>query len=361
VCARSPSNATPKPRIPATHASAAPLSTANTFDMRGTLRSHSWRGRCEPWEDELVTEHPSLDVIIPAAHAADSIGQAIDAVWAQGYPNLGSIIVAAPDRETSEAAAKHGAVVVPNPIGTTPAALNLALAASTADIVARIDAHSTIPTGYLAQAVSTLVETNADNVGGMQVPVGATWWEKGIASAMSSPFGAGDARYRIGGDAGPTDTVYLGVYRRATLERLGGYDETFERNQDYELNHRIRGSGGTVWFDPELRVAYRPRGSLRALSRQYFEYGRWKRKFSRRHSGSLRWRQLAPPILVAVLAVSAIAGIWWSPAWIIPAGYLLALILIGAASLPRLGLPGLGVPLALATMHLSWGIGFLFG
>ncbi len=308
-----------------------------------------------------MTEHPSLDVIIPAAHAAHSIGKAIDSVLAQGYPNLGSIIVAARDQDTSEAALRHGAVVVSNPSGKTPVGLNLALAASTAEMVARVDAHSTIPPGYLERAVGTLVETNADNVGGMQVPVGTTGWEKAISAAMSSPFGAGDARYRIGGAAGPADTVYLGVFRRATLHRLGGYDETFERNQDYELNHRIRESGGTVWFDPELRVTYRPRGSIRALSQQYFQYGTWKRRFSRRHPGSLRWRQLAPPVLVGGLALSALAAFWWPAALILPAVYVLTLALIGLASLPRLGVPALGVPVALATMHLSWGLGFLFG
>lgn len=308
-----------------------------------------------------MTEHPSLDVIIPAAHAADVVGEAIDAVRSQGYSNLGSIIVAAVDEETADAARRHDAVVISNPTGMTPTGLNLALAASTAEIVARVDAHSTIPEGYLERAVGTLIETGADNVGGMQVPVGTTLWEEAIAAAMSSPFGAGDARYRIGGEAGPTDTVYLGVFRRATLNRLGGYDETFERNQDYELNHRIRESGGTVWFDPELRVSYRPRGSIRTLGTQYFQYGRWKRQFSRHHRGALRWRQLAPPILVAAMALSALAGIWWPPAWIVPAGYVLALILIGLAYLPRVGLPGLGVPVALGTMHLSWGLGFLLG
>lgn len=308
-----------------------------------------------------MTEHPSLDVIIPAANADDSIGTAIGSVRAQGYPNLGSIIVAAGDQETSEAALRHGAVVVSNPSGKTPVGLNLALAISTAEIVARVDAHSTIPPGYLERAVGTLVETNADNVGGMQIPVGTNGWEKAISAAMSSPFGAGDARYRIGGAAGPADTVYLGMFRRATLHRLGGYDETFERNQDYELNHRIRESGGIVWFDPELRVTYRPRGSIRALSRQYFQYGTWKRRFSRRHSGSLRVRQLAPPVLVGVLALSAMAALWWPAALIVPAVYVLALVLIGLASLPRLGVPALGVPLALATMHLSWGLGFLLG
>ncbi len=176
------------------------------------------------------------------------------------------------------------------------------------------------------------------------MPVGVSGWERAIAAAMSSRFGAGDARYRIGGDAGPAETVYLGVFKRSTLERLGGYDEHFARNQDYELNHRIRQSGGLVWFEPSLQVVYRPRGSLAALASQYFQYGAWKREFARRHPGSLRWRQLAPPLAVLALALSLPAAIWWRPALLAPLAYLLALALIGLARLPKLGIPAFGIP-----------------
>ncbi len=305
-----------------------------------------------------MTERPRVDVIIPAARAAGSIGVSIDAVRSQDHP-IGSVIVAAFDDETAEEALRHGAKVVPNPSGKTPTGLNLALAESDAEVIVRVDAHSILPPGYIGRAVATLMTTAADNVGGMQVPTGDSFWERAIAGAMASPFGAGDARYRIGGDPGPTDTVYLGVFRRSTLERLGGFDEGFERNQDYEMNHRIRQEGGVVWFDPELRVLYRPRGSLGALARQYFDYGRWKREFARRHPGSLRWRQLAPPILVVSLVVSLVGGLWLPPLYLLPLAYLAALLVIGVGSIPGHGTSAFGIPLALATMHLSWGLGFL--
>jgi glycosyltransferase involved in cell wall biosynthesis len=302
-----------------------------------------------------------VDVIIPAARASETIGAAIDSVLAQGYPGLESIVVASSDIETSQAAERHGARVVSNPGGSTPVGLNRALAEGSAEVVARLDAHAILPAGYLGRAVATLMDTSADNVGGMQVPVGVSGWERAIAAAMSSPFGAGDAAYRIGGTAGPSETVYLGVFKRETLERLGGYDEHFARNQDYELNHRIREAGGVVWFDPELKVTYRPRSSLRALASQYFQYGVWKRAFSRRHPGSLRWRQLAPPLLVMAQIASLVAAVWWPAALLVPAAYLVALAIIGIIALPRLGIPALGVPVALATMHLSWGCGFILG
>jgi succinoglycan biosynthesis protein ExoA len=298
-------------------------------------------------------EHPSVSVIIPARDAAASLPRTLASISAQTYPNIKEVIVASADDETSAAA--RSVTIVRNPEGSTPLGLNAALAASSGEVIVRCDAHSVLPPEYIEHAVATLLRTGADNVGGMQVPIGRTDWEKAIATAMSSPFGAGNARYRIGGDEGPVETVYLGVFRRNVLERVGGFDENFTRTQDYELNHRIISSGGTVWFDPLLRVEYRPRGSLRALARQYYDYGRAKRSFNRKHPGSLRWRQLAAPILTVTVAAGLIGAIWWRALLVIPATYLIGLLVAGIAS----GRPSMRVSLALATMHLSWGIGFL--
>jgi glycosyltransferase involved in cell wall biosynthesis len=308
-----------------------------------------------------VIDQPLVDVIVPAKDSAEELGTTLRAIAIQDYSNLGSIVVAASDPETAAVARDEGAVVVENPSGRTPVGLNLALAQANGEVIARVDAHSRIPPGYLARSVEILRQTGADVVGGMQVPVGKTPWERAIAGAMASRLGAGDARYRIGGAAGPVDTVYLGVFQRSALERVGGYDEHFDRNQDYELNQRIRDSGGIVWFDPSLEVTYRPRGSLGDLARQYFDYGRWKREFARRHPGDLRLRQLAPPLLVLGLVAAIVLGVWWPWAWLAIAGYALLLLLAGITHLGDLGGTALLMPLALATMHSSWGVGFLFG
>lgn len=296
-----------------------------------------------------------------ATRAEGVILGALESIAAQDYDGPIDLVVAAGDEATASAASATGASVIDNPTQTTPAGLNLALAESTGQVVVRVDAQSRIPPDYVTKALESLEETDAAAIGGMQIPIGTTFWEKATAAAMSSPLGAGDARYRVGGDPGPTDTVYLGVYRRETLDRLGGYDESFIRNQDYELNFRIRESGGVVWFDPGLLVQYRPRGSLASLARQYFDYGRWKRYFSRAHPGNLKARQLAPPGIVLGLIATFALGFLWPTAWWLGAGYFAAILGAGLFSLSQWGLPALGMPLALLTMHFSWGIGFLFG
>jgi hypothetical protein len=215
------------------------------------------------------------------------------------------------------------------------------------------------------------------SVGGRQCPVGTTPFGRAVALVTSTPLGAGGARYRVGGAEGPVDTVFPGVFRRGALDAAGGWDETLGRNEDYELNWRLRACGGTVWFDPGLEVEYRPRESVAALARQYYDYGRWKRVVLARHPRSLRLRQLAPPLLLAALAGSAVlagAGAIVGPgapgpapallglAAAVPAGY--ALLLLGGAAaigLARRRPEAVLVPLAAAVIHLAWAAGFFAG
>lgn len=305
----------------------------------------------------------SVAVVVPARDAADTVG---DAVRSSAQPGVDEVVVAVPPDDHETAAAVRAAAagldvpvrVVANPAGTTPAALNAAVAATAAAVVVRVDAHSVLPPGYVARAVDTLHATGAANVGGIQRGEGHTWFERAVARAMASPLASGGAAYRGADRPQPADTVYLGVFDRAVLDAVGGFDERLRRNQDAELNLRLRAAGHEVWLDPALQVAYRPRGSVGALARQYLGYGRWRRVTARLHPGSLRPRQLAAPALVAGLVAGVavgLAGAWW-PLLALLAAWVLVLLVAGATAGPR---HGPGVVVAVAVMHLAWGAGFL--
>jgi succinoglycan biosynthesis protein ExoA len=248
----------------------------------------------------------------------------------------------------------------PSPSGATPSGLNAAIALTKHPVIVRIDGHCLLPPEYVRTAVGTMRRTGADNVGGIMAAEGVSVFEQSVARAMTSRLGVGNAAFHTGGEEGEALTVYLGVFRRSALERVGGFDEAFLRAQDWEMNLRIRRTGGKVWFTPALKVAYRPRPGLRALSRQYFHYGRWRRVITRRHPDTVSVRYLAPPVaLLGFVAGAVVAPFWW-PAALVPAGYAAALV-AGSAAEGR-GLPAgawLRLPLVLATMHFSWGLGFL--
>jgi GT2 family glycosyltransferase len=187
---------------------------------------------------------------------------------------------------------------------------------------------------------------------------GQTPFENAVARAMRSPLGVGAAKFHTGGSEGETDTVYLGVFKREALEAIGGFDEHFTRAQDWELNYRLRKNGGKIYFDPRLTVTYRPRRSLIALSKQYFEYGRWRRVVARTHKGTINARYLAPPFTVVGTISSLLLG-WLYPILFIPAAVygtflILASLLVGKSIKERFYLPAI-----LFTMHMSWGIGFI--
>ena len=259
---------------------------------------------------------------------------------------------------------------VPNPTGRTPEGLNAALAATKQEIVVRVDAHSELSDGYIRLAVETLQRTGADNVGGIMGARGVTKFEKAVAAAMTSPLGVGSASFHTGGVEGPAESVYLGVFQRSALERVGGYDPAFTRAQDWEMNYRFRTTGGTVWFNPDLFVTYRPRPNVFKLAKQYFEYGSWRHEVMRRHPDTRRTksalRYFAPPLAVALIVIGKILGsiglvtnsflIW---GYIFPLGYL-ALTLVSSLTLVKRARAGaLWLPIVLMTMQMSWGIGFL--
>jgi glycosyltransferase involved in cell wall biosynthesis len=314
-----------------------------------------------------ATGWPGVSVIMPVLNEERHLRAAVRAVLDQEYPGEVEIVLAlGPSRDKTDQVAAalqsdQRVRTVPSPTGRTPNALNLAIAETRYPVVARVDGHSLLPPGYLRRAVELLDETGADNVGGLMSARGVTDFEQAVAHAMTSKIGVGNAPFHVGGTEGPADTVYLGVFRRTALERVGGYDEEFVRAQDWEMNFRIRDTGGLVWFSPTLSVSYRPRSSLRALARQYFHYGRGRRHVVRTHKGSVNLRYLAPPVallgVIAGIVVSTFVSLWGLT---LPLGYL-ALVAAGAVVVGR-GLPiraRVIEPLVLVTMHMSWAAGFL--
>lgn len=315
-----------------------------------------------------VRTWPGVSVVMPVLNESRHLREAVRHVLSQDYPGELELVMAlGPSRDDTDAIAAELVAAdtrvrsVANPGGLTPAGLNAAVSASKHPIVARVDAHGLLAPGYLRTAVELLDSTGAHNVGGIMAAEGQTPFERAVAAAMRSPLGVGNARFHVGGEEGPAETVYLGVFRRSKLEELGGYDESLSRAQDWELNWRIRRSGGVVWFTPRLHVIYRPRATLRALARQYFDYGRWRRGVVRRHPESINIRYLAPPVTVIALAGGLALGALHRPrALILPGGYALA-VLAGSAWVGReLDPPARRLlPLVIATMHAAWGVGFL--
>ena len=259
--------------------------------------------------------------------------------------------------------------VLENPNRIIPAALNVGIAAAQGEYILRMDAHAIPRPDYVARCVEALQARQAENVGGVWeiLPQNESWIARSIAAAAAHPIAVGDAGYRIGSQAGYVDTVPFGAFRRELIERIGPFDERLLTNEDYEFNTRIRRSGGRIWLDPQIRSVYFARGSLSDLAKQYWRYGYWNAQMLKRYPKTLRMRQALPPIFVLSLILLPILSLIFQPlftVWLIELGiYLVTLILVGIqlAIQKKDAALTLGVPLAIATMHLSWGAALLVG
>jgi succinoglycan biosynthesis protein ExoA len=334
-------------------------------------------------EEQSVTSEqdalPGVSYVMPVLNEVDYIESAIDSILDQDYPGATEIVLAlGPSTDgTDDAVARLAARdprihTVANPRAAIPSGLNLAIAASVHPVIVRVDAHTQLPAGYTRRAVETLLRVNADNVGGVMSAVGRPGLQQAIATAYNSRLGLGGGAYHSADETeGPAESAYLGVMRASALADIGGFDESLQRGEDWEMNFRMREAGHLVWLDPALRVTYWPRSSWAALAKQFLATGIWRGELVRRMRGRHPVRYYAPPALVVAAAASIVlvplgvvvgGRLRWLGAAAGTVDLLYLAVLVGAAARE----PGsffdrgryAGV---LATMHLSWGFGMLRG
>jgi glycosyltransferase involved in cell wall biosynthesis len=325
---------------------------------------------------------PGVSYVMPVLNEVTEVRAAVASLLDQDYTGPFEVILAlGPSIDgTNELVAEMSAAdprirAIDNPVGSTPAGLNVAIRASVHPVVIRVDAHSVLPVDYTRIAVRTLLESGADNVGGIMRAEGRTPFEKAVALAYGSRVGLGGTPHHVGGTAGPAETAYLGVFRRERLFDVGLFDEGIKRGQDWELNRRLRQTGGTVWFTPELVVTYRPRPSLKRLVRQFVATGLWRGELARRFPANNGLRYFVPPAMVAAMALGIVAGLvgvvgallgtplaWAMLGFVVPAVYLLFVVLGSVAVARRSGLPTLlWLLVVLPCIHVGWGLGFIIG
>lgn len=262
--------------------------------------------------------------------------------------------------------------VLDNPGRIVSTGLNRAIREARGEIIIRMDAHTTYAPDYVRSCVEVLEETRADNVGGPALTRAEGYVAAAIALGFHAPFASGGAKFRDARYTGPVDTVVYGCWRKATLERIGLFDETLVRGQDYELNARLLSLGGTMWQSPKIVYWYHPRTTLWGLFRQYFQYGFWKAAVVRKRGRPDSWRNLVPGvcllagIVLGFCAAAANAGgsSWWRNIFLTDLFSLVALYAIVSFAqafsiAKRHGwrfFPFL--PVVFATYHLSYALGF---
>jgi GT2 family glycosyltransferase len=244
--------------------------------------------------------------------------------------------------------------------------LNAAIEQARGDIIVRLDGHAEIASDFIRQNVLLFAEhPEAWVVGGPIVHAGRNRFSKAAALAMSSPYGVGRANHRFADYEGYAEGAAFPAIRAWVFGRVGKFDEHLVRNQDDEWNYRVARAGGKIFISPRVRYVYFVRGSVRKLFQQYFQYSFWRIPVIRKHHRPTTLRQIVPPLCLLTMLVLLAGGIWLRHpllAFTLPVVYPTVLILIGISAIGRHGLAIAAlVPLALATIHISYALGWFYG
>lgn len=315
-----------------------------------------------------------VSVVIPMRNEEAYIADCLQSIVEQDYPK-GSMEVLVVDglsddrsREIVETFRRAYPFIrlLDNPQRIVPTAMNIGIREARGEVIIRVDGHCRLAPDYISQCVRYLAETGVACVGGPIESIGQTPMAQAISLAMSSPFGVGDAYFRCGTQKERyVDTLAFGAYKREVFDQIGLFDEALVRNQDYDLNYRLRQAGGKILLTPAIKSFYYTRSSLKKLWSQYFQYGFWKVQMLRKHPRSIRIRQLAPPLFVLALVLSgALSAVSSLAAWVfalVTASYLGLSLAFSLSIAARRGWRYLPVlPLIFACLHLGWGLGFLY-
>lgn len=328
------------------------------------------------YEKVVESELPRVSVVVPCLDEAVSIEACLTSLIAGDYPNdwVEILVVDGGSSDGTRQLVEQMGQQYPlirlltNPCGMTSAGLNIGIQAASGDIILITSAHARYSKGYISRSVSALEVNAADCVGGpvTALPSASGIVAEAIAMALSCRFGVGNARFRVSSQPGRVDTVAYGAYRREVFARIGLFDERLVRNQDIEFNYRLRRAGGKIYMAPEIRSYYCCRASLAGLWKQSFQNGKWNVYTVALVGRSLSWRHFAPLGFVTGLFGSGLLALRLPTfGWLfggITTSYIVSAVI---AALRTSGGRHAGsralLPLVFLVLHLSYGLGSLWG
>jgi succinoglycan biosynthesis protein ExoA len=342
--------------------------------MKSSSNNDDFRPGIAAYSTQLTPEQPTVGIVVPVYNEIQNIQQLAADLRAQDYPAIAEIcfVDGLSSDGTAEALRQVQILdprirVISNPRRVPAAAINLAFGTMQSDIVMRLDAHARYEPDVVRQSVQTLLATGAGGVGGIQRPAEAlTLVGRSIVAAHRSRFGVGSAKFRREGAAGWVDTIWNGCYWRHVVDQVGPLREDLWRAEDNDFNERVRRLGYGLYLSPAIRASYQTRQSFAALWTQYLGNGIGVARAALENHRAFGVRHLLAPALVASLIFPLAAALVWPPALsAATAVLLLYLTVLLAASLIAIRTePGAHLvllPIALATLHLSYGCGALWG
>lgn len=251
-----------------------------------------------------------------------------------------------------------------NPHKIVPYAMNIGISASKGKYIVRLDAHADYRADYISKCVQYLDTIDADNVGGVAETKANGFTGNCIAKMLSSRFGVGNSEFRINGRSGYVDTVPFGAFRREVFAKYGGYDERLIRNQDNEMNYRIRKNGGKIYLADDIHLSYYCRDSVQGISNMAMKNGMWNVITMKLCPGAMGLRHFIPLMFVLSIIGLGVLGFIFRPFWwllgVELCSYLMLDIVFSAKAATNIK-EFLMELILFPIFHISYGIGSLKG
>ncbi len=320
-----------------------------------------------------MSESIIVSVVMPIYNEEKYIEKCVDSLLLQDYPieNMEWIFVDGCSRDkTVELLEKYREKyptlikIFNNPNKIVPYAMNIGIEASCGKYIVRLDAHADYATDYISKCIHYLETTDADNVGGVAETKASGFMGNAIAKMLSSKFGVGNSQFRTNGESGYVDTVPFGAFRREVFSNYGGYDERLVRNQDNEMNFRIRKNGGKIYLANDIKLSYYCRDSIKGISAMAQKNGMWNVITMKLCPGAMGIRHFIPlAFVLSILGLTALGFIlplFWALLGVELALYLLLDVIFSARSSSSIK-EFFALMLLFPTFHIAYGFGSLIG
>ena len=314
-----------------------------------------------------------VSVVMPVYNEEKYIKKCVDSLLLQDYPTekMEWIFVDGSSRDKTVAILEEYRSRYPNlikvlhnPKKIVPFAMNIGIAASCGRYVVRLDAHADYAADYISKCVYYLETVDAENVGGVAETKANGFMGTAISKMLSSKFGVGNSQFRTNGTSGFVDTVPFGAFKREVFSKYGGYDERLVRNQDNEMNFRIRKNGGKIYLSDQIRFSYYCRDSVKGIADMARKNGMWNVITMKLCPDSMGLRHFIPLLFVVSILSLSLLGFLHPIFW----------VLLGLEAVLYLALDGLfsarqassvkeffTLMMLFPIFHFTYGIGSLIG
>lgn len=320
-----------------------------------------------------MTKKIIVSVVMPVYNEEKYIKKCMDSLLLQDYPKEHMEWIFVDGNSTDDTVKRLQKyreqypdliVIKNNPHKIVPYAMNIGIAASKGEYVVRLDAHADYRSDYISKCVNYLDTIDADNVGGVAETKASGFTGNCIAKMLSSRFGVGNSEFRTNGKSGYVDTVPFGAFRREVFSKYGGYDERLVRNQDNEMNYRIRKNGGKIYLADDIHLSYYCRDSIKGISDMARKNGTWNIITMKLCPGAMSVRHFIPLLFVLSVLGLTVLGFLFKPFWWllgIELGLYFALDLLFSLKLGSRTKEFFMIFILFPIFHISYGIGSLKG